>query len=109
MHITSKKVITEADWDTWKEDIKVEYARDNYFSELKESELLKERIQTLDMIQPHVGEYFTKDWVMKNILKLSEEDTKELDKEVDDENQDEVDKAEKGAPAKEVDKDSDEA
>ena len=104
-----KKVITEADWDTWKEDITVEYARDNYFSELKESELLKERLQTLDMIQPHVGEYFTKDWVMKNVLKLSEEDTKELDKEVDDENQDEVDKAEKGAPAKEVDKDSDEA
>ena len=104
-----KKVITEADWETWKEDITVEYARDNYFSELKESELLKERIQTLDMIQPHVGEYFTKDWVMKNVLKLSEEDTKELDKEVDDENQDEVDKAEKGGPAKEVDKDSDEA
>ena len=103
-----KKIITEADWDTWKEDIKIEYSRDNYFSELKESELLKERIQTLDMIQPHVGEYFTKDWVMKNILKLSEEDTKELDQEVDDENDDEVEKAEKGAQPK-PDADSDEA
>lgn len=103
-----KKIITEADWDTWKEDIKVEFSRDNYFSELKESELLKERIQTLDMIQPHVGEYFTKEWVMKNILKLSEEDTKDLDQEVDDENQDEVDKAQDNAPGK-VDKDSDEA
>ena len=103
-----KKIITEADWDSWKEDIKVEYSRDNYFSELKESELLKERIQTLDMIQPHVGEYFTKEWVMKNILKLSEEDTKDLDQEVDDENQDEVDKAQDKAPEK-VDKDSDEA
>ena len=103
-----KKIITEADWDAWKEDIKIEYSRDNYFSELKESELLKERIQTLDMIQPHVGEYFTKDWVMKNILKLSEEDTKELDQEVDDENDDEVEKAEKGAQPK-PDADSDEA
>ena len=103
-----KKIITEADWDTWKEDLKIEYSRDNYFSELKESELLKERIQTLDMIQPHVGEYFTKDWVMKNILKLSEEDTKELDQEVDDENDDEVEKAEKGAQPK-PDADSDEA
>jgi len=103
-----KKIITEADWDSWKEDIKVEFSRDNYFSELKESELLKERIQTLDMIQPHVGEYFTKEWVMKNILKLSEEDTKDLDQEVDDENQDEVDKAQDNAPEK-VDKDSDEA
>ena len=103
-----KKIITEADWDTWKEDLKIEYSRDNYFSELKESELLKERIQTLDMIQPHVGEYFTKDWVMKNILKLSEEDTKELDQEVDDENDDEVEKAEKGTQPK-PDADSDEA
>ena len=91
-----------------KEDIKIEYSRDNYFSELKESELLKERIQTLDMIQPHVGEYFTKEWVMKNVLKLSEEETKDLDQEVDDENQDEVDKAQDNAPEK-VDKDSDEA
>ena len=103
-----KKIITEADWDSWKEDIKIEYSRDNYFSELKESELLKERIQTLDMIQPHVGEYFTKEWVMKNVLKLSEEETKDLDQEVDDENQDEVDKAQDKAPEK-VDKDSDEA
>ena len=103
-----KKIITEADWDSWKEDIKVEYSRDNYFSELKESELLKERIQTLDMIQPHVGEYFTKEWVMKNVLKLSEEETKDLDQEVDDENQDEVDKAQDNAPEK-IDKDSDEA
>ena len=89
-----KKVITEADWDQWKETIKIEYARDNYFSELKESELFKERIQTLDMVSQYVGEYFTKDWVMKNILKLKEEDIKDLDQEVDDENQDEVDKAE---------------
>ena len=105
---TCKNLLLKSENISWKEDIKVEYSRDNYFSELKESELLKERIQTLDMIQPHVGEYFTKEWVMKNILKLSEEDTKELDQEVDDENQDEVDKAQDNAPEK-VDKDSDEA
>lgn len=89
-HLLLKNIITEEDWDTWKNDIRVEYSRDNYFSELKESELFKERIQTLDMINQYVGEYFTKDWVMKNILKLSEEDMKELEQKVDDENEEEA-------------------
>lgn len=89
-HLLLKNIITEEDWDTWKNDIRIEYSRDNYFSELKESELFKERIQTLDMINQYVGEYFTKDWVMKNILKLSEEDMKELEQKVDDENEEEA-------------------
>ena len=78
-----KKVITEADWSKWERDIRVDYNRDNHFAELKESEILKERVQTLDMVSQYVGEYFTKDWVMKNVLKLSEEDIKDLEDKVD--------------------------
>ena len=78
-----KKVITEADWSKWERDIRVDYNRDNHFAELKESEILKERVQTLDMVSQYVGEYFTKDWVMKNVLKLSEEDMKDLEDKVD--------------------------
>ena len=83
-----KKVITEADWSKWERDIRIDYNRDNHFAELKESEILKERIQTLDMVSQYVGEYFTKDWVMKNVLKLSEEDMKELEDKVEDEQDD---------------------
>jgi len=83
-----KKVITEADWSKWERDIRVDYNRDNHFAELKESEILKERIQTLDMVSQYVGEYFTKDWVMRNVLKLSEEDMKELEDKVEDDQED---------------------
>ena len=83
-----KKVITEADWSKWERDIRIDYNRDNHFAELKESEILKERIQTLDMVSQYVGEYFTKDWVMKNVLKLSEEDMKELEDKVEDDQED---------------------
>tara|TARA_B100000497_G_scaffold52562_1_gene60367 strand:- start:11365 stop:13020 length:1656 start_codon:yes stop_codon:yes gene_type:complete len=83
-----KKIITEADWSKWERDIRVDYNRDNHFAELKESEILKERIQTLDMVSQYVGEYFTKDWVMKNVLKLSEEDIKELEDKVEDDQED---------------------
>jgi hypothetical protein len=78
-----KKIITEADWEDWKNDIRIDYVRDNHYSELKDNEILKERIQTLDMINQYVGEYFTKNWVLKNVLKMTEDDIKELEKDVE--------------------------
>ena len=96
-----KKVITEADWSKWERDIRIDYNRDNHFAELKESEILKERIQTLDMVSQYVGEYFTKDWVMRNVLKLSEEDMKELEDKVEDE-QDDLDNQQGMAAQQEI-------
>lgn len=87
-----KKVITEADWSKWERDIKIDYNKDNHFAELKETEILKERLGTLDMVNPYVGEYFTKDWIMKNVLKLSEEEMKDLEDEVEKENEENADK-----------------
>ena len=87
-----KKVITEADWSKWERDIKIDYNRDNHFAELKETGILNERLGTLDMVQPYVGEYFTKDWIMKKVLKLSEEEMKNLEDEVEKENDENADK-----------------
>ena len=87
-----KKVITEADWSKWERDIKIDYNKDNHFAELKETEILKERLGTLDMVNPYVGDYFTKDWIMKKVLKLSEEEMKDLEDEVEKENEENADK-----------------
>ena len=73
-----KGIITEQDWDSWKEDIIVDYVRDNHFTELKDTELIRERMQTMDQIQQYVGEYFSKEWVMKNVLRLSDDDVKDM-------------------------------
>jgi len=86
-----KKIITDADWDNHKMHFKIDYARDNYFAESKESEILKERIQTLDMMQQYFGYYYTKDWVMRNVLKFSEEDMKNMEQDVEDENKEKAD------------------
>ena len=80
-----KNIITEDDWKKWSSDIVIEYARDNHFTELKNAELLRERIQTLEQIQQFVGEYYSKEWVMKNILMFSDEDIENLKKEIEDE------------------------
>ena len=80
-----KGIITEEDWDEWKNDIIVEHIRDNHFTELRDAEILRERIQTLDQMQQYVGEYYSKEWVMKNVLQFSDEDIENLNKQMDDE------------------------
>ena len=84
-----KGICTEEDWDQWKNDITVDFIRDNHFTELRDMEVLRERLQTLDQIQNYVGEYYSKDWVQKNILMLSDEDIKNMNKDMNDEGDDE--------------------
>ena len=80
-----KNIITLEDWEKWESDIVVEYERDNHFTELKNAELLRERIQTLEQMQQFVGEYYSKEWVMKNVLMFSDEDIENLKKQIEDE------------------------
>jgi hypothetical protein len=80
-----KGIITEEDWNAWKEDIYVDYVKDNHFTELKEAELVRERLQTLDMTQQYVGEFFSKSWIMKNILQMDDEEIKNMKQEIADE------------------------
>jgi hypothetical protein len=79
-------VITEQDWESWKNDIQVDFVRDNHFTELKDAELLRERLGTMDQISQYVGEYFSREWVMKNVMMMSDEDIEEMKAQVEAEN-----------------------
>ena len=72
--LTLKGVITEDDWSKMRNHIVIDFARDNHFTELKDSELLRERIQTLDAMRDYIGEYFSKEWVQKNVLHFTDDD-----------------------------------
>ena len=69
-----KGIITEDDWQGMRNHIIIDFARDNHFTELKDSELLRERIQTLDAMRDYIGEYFSKEWVQKNVLHFTDDD-----------------------------------
>ena len=98
-----KGIITEEDWDQWKNDLTVDYIRDNHFTELKEGEVLRERLQTMDQVSQYVGEYFSKEWVMKNVLHLGDDDIKELKKQIEDEqNSGEIDNPDEEEQQQEV-------
>jgi len=88
-----KSIITEEDWEEWSYQLAFDFARDNHFTELKDAEILRERLQTLDQISNYTGEdgYFSKEWVMKNVLMFSDEDIKNIDKQKDQEPEPEQD------------------
>ena len=81
-----KGIITEQDWEEWKNSITIDFQRDNHFTELKNSELLQNRLQTLDQVSQYVGEYFSREWAMKNVMMMSDEDIDEMKKQVEAEN-----------------------
>ena len=80
-----KKVCTEEEWKTFKENIWYDYKKDNNFTELKEAELITARIQTLQLVDPYVGRYYSAEWVRKNILQQTDEDIEEMNAQMADE------------------------
>ena len=81
-----KGIITEQDWESWKNQIQVDFQRDNHFTELKNAEVLQERISTLDQVTQYVGEYFSREWVMKNVMMMNDDDIKQMQDQVKGEN-----------------------
>ena len=80
-----KGIITVQDWDTWKNDIVIDYVKDNHFTELKESEILRERMQLVSEADQYVGNYFSKEWIWKNVLRFSDDDIEDMKKKMDEE------------------------
>ena len=81
-----KGIITKEDWKTWKESIAFDYIEDNYFSELKQSEMIRERFDMLSSLDEHIGRFISNEWVRKNILHFNDEEFEEIQKQIDDEN-----------------------
>ena len=75
-----KNIITPEDWDVMEDHIQYDYLYDNHFSELKEAELLNERITLAQTAEPYVGRYFSQDYVRRNILRQTDEEIEEQDK-----------------------------
>jgi hypothetical protein len=77
-----KSVIIEEDWLEMREQMSVDFRKDNHFTELKDTEILTARLTTLQLLQPYVGKYYSEYWVRRNVLQQSDEEIDELDKEI---------------------------
>mgnify|MGYP001201778885 CR=1 FL=1 len=82
--IVLKDVMGGEEFDKIKDFLKFNFATDNHFTELKDGEILRERIDTLSSISDHIGKYFSHEYVRKVILRQTEEEIKRIDKEIKD-------------------------
>jgi hypothetical protein len=85
VQLIAKSIIGPDDWDELEQDIKFDFMKDNFFSELKGTEILQGRLNMLQTIEPFVGKYYSVEWVRKNVLHQSDEDIEEIDNQIEDE------------------------
>jgi len=76
-------VIAEEEWDKIKEHIQYDFLQDGHFAELRDAEILRERIDMLGQVEPYVGNFFSKTWVQKNILRQTDEEIEEIVQEIE--------------------------
>jgi hypothetical protein len=78
-----KGILTPEEWAEVKDNIRYDFMKDNYFEELKQMEILREKIGLLRDVEENVGKYFSRNWVQKHVLFMNDEDIEEMTKEID--------------------------
>jgi hypothetical protein len=84
-----KGIVDPEEWTEIQNQIRYDFMKDNYFEELKSAEILREKMSTLREVDEQIGKYFSKEWVVKNVLYLSDDDWKDMKKQIDKEREDE--------------------
>mgnify|MGYP003634163394 CR=1 FL=1 len=69
------------------QDVGFTWTQDSYFSELKETEIMKERLDLLSQMEDYIGRYYSTEWIKKNILRQSEREMEEMQLQIDNEKQ----------------------
>ena len=82
VQLSLKGIVTVDEWDSIKHNVNFHFLKDNYFDELKFTEVLENRMRLAGEADQFVGNYFSKDWVRKNILRQTEDEMGEIDKEI---------------------------
>jgi hypothetical protein len=80
-----KGIITIEDWQKIHNHIQYDYLKDGYFAELKEAEIMRERLSLAQEVSPYVGKYYSIDYIRKKVLRQSDEDIIEIDNQIADE------------------------
>lgn len=93
VQLIAKGVIRADEWDEIVQDIGFDFQKDNFVAELKENEVLQQRVNLLQQLDPFVGKYYSIPWIRKNVLKQDEDAVEEIDKEIQDDRDTELDNA----------------
>ena len=82
-----KNIVTPEDWEMMAEHIQFDYIYDNHFAELKDTELMNERLNLMVAIEPYIGTYYSRDYVKRKVLRQTDEEIMEMEEEMENENE----------------------
>ena len=82
VQLIAKGIIRPDEWEDIRADIKYDYIEDNHYSEMRDNEILQSRLALLQLVDPYVGKYYSLDWAKKNVLQMSDEDIKDIEKQM---------------------------
>ena len=85
IQLSLKGICTVEEWEEFKEAISYDFKKDNNFTEMRDAEILRERITTATQVDPYVGRYYSSTWVKKNVLHMTQEEIDEMQKEIEEE------------------------
>jgi hypothetical protein len=85
IQLSLKGICTVEEWEDFKESIYYDYKKDNNFAEMREAEVLRERVLTATQLDPFIGRYYSSKWIKKNVLRMTEEEIIEMEKEIEEE------------------------
>ena len=78
-----KGILDPEEWIDIKDKIRYDFMKDNYFEELKQTEILREKVTMLRDIEEQIGKYYSREWVVKNVLFMSDDDMREMQKQIE--------------------------
>jgi hypothetical protein len=91
IQLIAKGIIRADEWDDMVNQMRFDFQRDNHFTEMKNSEVILQRMAALQQVDPYVGKYYSHNWVRKNILMQTEDEIENMDKEMLDDREQQID------------------
>lgn len=82
VHLMLKNVVTPEDWDQIKGKIRFDFNKDNFYEELKETEILRDRVSMLRELDDYAGKYYSHIWIRKHVLRQDDDEIREMDKDI---------------------------
>ena len=83
IQLSLKGICTVEEWEEFKEAISYDFKKDNSFTEMRDAEIMRERILTATQIDPYIGRYYSSAWVKKHVLRMTQEEIDEMQKEIE--------------------------
>lgn len=85
IQLALKGICTTEEWDDFKEAIYYDFKKDNNFVEMRDAEIIRERVLTATQLDPFIGKYYSSKWVKKTVLRMTDEEIEQMEKEIEEE------------------------